>query len=103
MTEVTIAEIKHIMQILGRSSHLDGEVRGSHLSQILEYLRQTKHETVKRTLSKLSLICAMSQRSIRENYLEGLIEFGIIKTEQNSNELCWSWIGEKAFERDKKA
>lgn len=95
-TESSIEEIKNIMDYLGRGSQ-SGEVKGTHLGQILGYLRQHKKEKMRVTLAKLSLICGMNKRYVRENYLEGLEEFEIIKTEQDGNELSWYWIGEKAF------
>ena len=89
-------EIKNIMSAIGRN-HTEGEVKGSHLGQILTYLYQHRTETMRKTLAKLSLICGMNKRYLRENYLEGLEEFGVIKVECISNEYIWNWIGEKAF------
>lgn len=95
-----MSEIKDIMDLLGRGI-LEGNVRGSHLGQILMYLHQNKTEKMKATLSKLALICGMQKRYVRENYIEGLVEFGIIKTVVLRNEVMWKWVGIKAFEKDK--
>lgn len=91
-----MSEVKQIMDYLGRGIQ-DGEVRGSHLGQILIYLKKTKHEDMKKTLSKLALICGTSQRNLRENYLEGLGNFDIIDIKPERHNIVWSWVGEKAF------
>ena len=92
-----MSEIKQIMDFLGRGIQ-DGEVRGSHLGQILMYLRMTKKENMKKTLSKLALICGTSQRNLRENYLEGLGNFDIINITTEGHSIVWSWYGSKAFD-----
>jgi len=91
-----MSEIKRIMDFLGRGIQ-DGEVRGSHLGQILMYLKRTKKETMKKTLSKLALVCGTSQRNLRENYIEGLGYFGIIDIKTEGHNIMWYWIGEKAL------
>ena len=91
-----MSEIKEIMDLLGRKT-LDGNVRGTHLGQILMYLQQKKIESLKATLSKLALICGMSKRNVRENYIDGLDAFGIIETKVISNDVFWTWKGIKAF------
>lgn len=93
------SEIKEIMDMLGRRI-VEGQVKGSHLGQILTYLQQKKTESLKTTLSKLALICGMSKRNIRENYIEGIAEFGIIHTQTLSNDVVWNWYGVKAFEEN---
>lgn len=93
------SEIKDIMDLLGRGI-VEGSVRGSHLGQILMYLHKNQTEKLKATLSKLALICGMQKRYVRENYIEGLVEFGIIKTTVLHNEVVWKWIGIKAFEKN---
>jgi len=97
-----MSEINNIMSFLGRR-HLDGEVRGSHLGQILMYLKQTKTESLKSTLRKLTLVCGMQKRYVRENYIEGLVEFGIIHIMNIKNEVVWQWVGEKAFDGTEKS
>jgi len=64
------------------------------------YLHKNKTEKLKATLSKLALICGMQKRYVRENYIEGLVEFGIIKTTVLHNEVVWNWVGLKAFDRN---
>lgn len=95
----TISEIKEIMFALGRNEH-EGEVRGSHLSKILCYLRQEQNGVFDSTVSKLALICGMKSRYIKEDYLRGMIEFGIIKVNTESNKSIWKWNGIKAFQRN---
>lgn len=92
-----MSEIRTIMDYLGRGIQ-DGEVRGSHLGQILMYFRQIKKENMKVTLSKLALICGTSQRNLRENYIEGLGNFGIINIRTEGHSIVWDWIGKKAFD-----
>lgn len=92
------SEEREIMTALGRTS-LDGNVKGTHLGQILTYCKQQKQESVKITLSKLALICGMAKRQIRENYFEGLEAFGIIKILNLQNDVFWKWIGISALER----
>jgi len=96
MRNKKMSEIKDIMDLLGRK-HLDGNVRGTHLGQILMYLHKKKLESLKATLSKLALICGMSKRNVRENYIDGLEAFGIIQTKVISNDVYWNWIGIKAL------
>lgn len=91
-----MGEEKRIMDMLGRSEQ-DGDVKGSHLGKILMYLKRTREENFDETVSKLALIVGMSARNIRENYLKGIIYFGIIKTGYNGNMLRWKWIGENSL------
>lgn len=91
-----MSEEKRIMEFLG-IGNLDGNVHGQHLGKILTYLKMVKKENFRVTLSKLSLTCSMGQRYVKESYLEGLANWGIIKLYQNGNALFWVWIGEKAL------
>lgn len=91
-----MSEEKRIMDKLGRQE-LEGEVRGSHLGKVLTYLKMIKHESWDITLSKLALVLGVNPRYVRENYLKGLIYFGIIKLYRNSNTMCWEWVGESAL------
>lgn len=90
-----MSEERRIMDWLGRGS-LEGEVKGSHLGSVLTYLKKTKQESVYSTLAKLSLVCGANKRYIRENYLEGLIEFGIIELIEYGHNTYWKWNGIKA-------
>lgn len=90
-------EEKRIMDFLGRGVQ-DGDVRGSHLGKILTYLKQTKTESLRKTISKLVLICGTGNRYIKENYLEGFEAFGIIEITSSGHDTVWHWIGAKAFE-----
>lgn len=93
------SEIKELLQIFGRTA-TEGQIKGDHLSKILSYLQRKKTERYKSTLAKLALICGMNVRYVRENYLEGLIEFGVIQVHNSENDVFWTWIGRKAFDRN---
>lgn len=90
-------EEKRIMDFLGRGIQ-DGDVRGSHLGKILTYLKQTKTESLRKTISKLVLICGTGNRYIKENYIEGFEAFGIIEITSSGHDTIWEWVGAKAFE-----
>jgi len=92
-----MSEEKRIMDFLGRGVQ-DGDVRGSHLGKILTYLKQTQTESLRKTISKLVLICGTGNRYIKENYLEGFEAFGIIEITQSGHDTIWHWNGAKAFE-----
>ena len=85
-------EIREILEFLGRS-HSEGQVRGDHLSKILMYLHMQKTEEYKKTLAKLSLLCGIGQRYVKENYLDGLEAFGIIEVQYGSKWRVWKWRG----------
>lgn len=89
-------EVCSVLDALGRRTR-DGAIRDAHLSQILNYLVQTRSEVLKATYSKLALICGMNKRAVRENYMEGLIEFGIINVIVIGNEEHWKWVGIQAL------
>jgi len=91
-----MSEEKRIMDILGRQE-TEGEVRGSHLGKVLTYLKTVKSEAWDITMSKLALILGVNPRYIRENYLKGLMYFGVIKLYRNTNTLNWQWVGESAL------
>lgn len=95
-----MSEIKEIMDALGRNE-TEGNVRGSHLGKILQYLQMHKTERMKSTLAKLALVCGMNIRYVRENYLEGLIEYGIISINCENNDIAWNWVGCKALTKKK--
>lgn len=92
-----MSEVKNIMDALGRGE-MEGNVKGSHLAQILTYLQQHKTERMRVTLAKLALICGMHQRYVRESYIEGIEAFGVINVKTINNDKVWSWIGERAFD-----
>lgn len=87
-------EIEKIMAYLGRK-HSDGAVKGDNLTKILDYLINTKQESYDVTVSKLSLICGMMARYVKENYLQGLEAFGFIYVYMNGNIKVWQWVGIK--------
>ena len=84
------------MDYLGRPI-LDGEVRGTHLGKVLTYLKMQDTENLDITYSKLALVLGINPRYIRENYLKGLMYFGVIKLYQKGNSNYWKWIGVIAF------
>jgi len=89
-------EIHQIIQILrGGTGKNDGDYRSTHLGIILEYMQNKKRENKSLTLQKLALMIGMSQRQIRENYVDGLIAFGIINLTQKCDE--WYWVGISAI------
>lgn len=85
-------EIEKIMAYLGRK-HSDGAVKGDNLTKVLDYLINTKQESYETTVSKLSLICGMMARYVKENYLNGIEAFGFIYVYMNGNTKCWQWVG----------
>lgn len=90
-----INEVHEIMMLLrGDNATTDGDYRNTHLGTVLEYLLNQKTESKATTLQKLSLMLGMAQRQIRENYIDGLIAFGIINLDANCR--CWNWVGLKA-------
>jgi hypothetical protein len=95
----TISEIKEVMDALGRNEN-EGDVKGSHLGKILNHLRQEQNGVLEGTASKLALICGMKSRYVKEDYLRGMIEFGIILISTESNKILWKWNGIKAFQRN---
>lgn len=93
----TINEIRDICDIFG-FKHSEGIVAGSHNATILAYLRQHQEEPYSTTVNKLTWICHMTARSLKENYLKGIEDFGIIETFVNEfGVIKWRWIGIKAL------
>lgn len=93
-------EIENICEMFG-FRHTDGLVSGSHNATILGYLYQHKEEIYSKTVDKLTWICHMSNRSVRENYLKGIEAFGIIETFTNEfGVIKWRWIGIKALKNN---
>jgi len=66
--EETIHEIQEICDSFG-FKHSEGLVTGSHNATILAYLRQHREEVYKTTIDKLTWLCHMTNRSLKENYL----------------------------------
>lgn len=96
-TEAGINEISDICDIFG-FKHTEGSIVGSHNATILGYLRQQQEESYKTTINKLTWICHMTARSLKENYLQGIEDFGIIETFTNEfGVIKWRWVGIKAL------
>jgi predicted nucleic acid-binding Zn ribbon protein len=93
----TINEIIEICDVFG-FKHTDGVVSGSHNATILGYLRQRQEEVYSTTVDKLTWLCHMSARYLKENYLKGIEAFGIIETYTNEfGVVKWKWVGIKAL------
>lgn len=93
----TIDEIHEIMILFrGANATRDGEYRNTHLGTVLEYLRDQQTEDKATTLQKLAILLGMAQRQIRENYLDGLIAFGVISLSTDCKR--WSWVGITAIQ-----
>jgi hypothetical protein len=93
----TINEITEICNVFG-FKHTDGLVVGSHNATILGYLRQHQEEVYSTTVDKLTWLCHMSARYLKENYLKGIEAYGIIETFTNEfGVIKWRWIGIKAL------
>ena len=96
----TIYEIQEICDTFGFKQG-EGLITGSHNATILGYLRQHQEETMKTTVDKLTWICHMTNRSVKENYLAGIEAFGIIETFTNEfGAIKWRWVGIKALRND---
>lgn len=78
-------------------NQIEGNVRGEHLGKILIYLKTNSGERLDRALRVLPLLVGMSRRYLKENYLEGILEIGIIKVFYKNNLSYYQWFGEKAF------
>jgi hypothetical protein len=95
--EETINEIIEICDVFG-FKHTDGVVSGSHNATILGYLRQQQEEVYSTTVDKLTWLCHMSARYLKENYLKGIEAYGVIQTFVNEfGVIKWRWIGIKAL------
>ncbi len=92
----TVSEIHDIMVLLrGGNATRDGDYRNTHLGTVLEYLRNQKEEDKSVTLQKLALMLGMAQRQVRENYVDGLIAFGILSLTPDCKR--WRWVGAVAI------
>jgi hypothetical protein len=90
--QTTLNEVHEIMFLLrGSNAKQDGEYRNVHLGTVLEYLYSQQTENTGITLSKLALVLGMAKRQVKENYFEGLVNFGIISLDTKCQ--CWKWVG----------
>jgi len=85
-------ETVKILEFLGRR-HSEGDVKGDHLSKILNYLIEHQTEKYDKTLAKLSLLCGIGQRYVKENYLDGLEAFDIVEINFDTSGRNWHWKG----------
>lgn len=89
-------EIHEIMFLFrGDNATRDGDYRSEHLGTVLEYLRNQHEEDLKTTSYKLPLLIGLGSRRLKEDYLNGLIAWGIIALDSKC--LRWKWIGAKAI------
>lgn len=101
-SEETIHEVEEICLTFG-FKHTDGLVSGSHNATILSNLRQWNEGVYSTTVDKLTWMCHMSARSLKENYLKGIEAFGIIETYTNEfGVIKWRWVGMKALRNNGK-
>lgn len=97
ITKNDYVEIQQIYGIFG-FDHSEGSVIGKHNTTILSFLIKEKEGVYKTMISKLSWLCHMSARTLKENYLSGIESFGIIQTFTNEfGVLKWKWIGIEAL------
>lgn len=68
-----------------------GDVRTNHLMAILDHLIEVQTEDYSTTQAKLALTISMEKRRIRENYLEGMEAYGIIKMRTVDRRVIWEW------------
>lgn len=96
-TKEGISEVKEICDAFGFRD-TEGNVVGQHNATILNFLRQQQEGVYKTTVDKLTWLCHTSNRNIKENFLNGIIAFGIIETFTNDfGALKWRWVGIKAL------
>lgn len=89
-------EIHEIMFLFrGENATRDGDFRSEHIGTILEYLKNQHEEDLKTTIAKLPILIGMGSRKIKEDYINGLIAWGIIQLDSRC--LRWKWIGSKAI------
>lgn len=92
-TDTPLDQVNKIMERLGLKN-VEGDVKGGHMAVFLNYLAIKRRESVKSTLSKLSFQMQMDKRRLRENYFEGVLEWGIIEIMVEKGTQYWVWTGE---------
>lgn len=95
-SQTTIDEIHQIMFVLrGKDALIDGDYRSKHLGSILSILREEKQGNLKNTLSILTLRIGLGLRRLKEDYITGLINLGVITLENDCS--TWHWRGLSAI------
>lgn len=84
-------QVEQIFDFLGRSKSEEGTTSDKNLRKILKYLCETQEQGLNTTLARLPLLIGANKRYIRENFIEGLISFGVIKVSRVDN--TWVWVG----------
>lgn len=97
-SETKPSEIMDIIEALGRTA-TEGNVKGDNLGRVLLYLQQTKTEEWKKTINRLAIRIGIHARYVKENYLNGIADEGIIELCTVEHKIFWRWIGIKAFKR----
>lgn len=93
-------EIQELYSFFG-FNHSEGSVIGKHNTQILSFLIKNQEGVYDTMLDRLSWLCHMNRRHLRENYLRGIESFGIIETYTNEfGVLRWRWMGLKALKNN---
>jgi len=91
-----LSEEKRILEFFG-VSQIEGNVRGEHLGKLLTLLKINSGKRFDFIMRVAPLVLGMQRRYIKENYLEGLIELGVIKLAVKSNVYFYEWFGDKAL------
>lgn len=89
------SEEKQILDYFG-VHQLEGNVRGEHFSKILTFLRIHSGKSWRFFKNVSPPIIGMQFRYILENYVNALIELGIIVLYNQKNEIYFNWVGIKA-------
>jgi hypothetical protein len=91
-----MSEVKDILFALGRNRQ-DSEVGTTHLGKILMYLEQKKTAPLRNTINILGIMIGAHPRYIREGYMNGIEDIGIVKTITIKNIEYFEWVGLKAL------
>jgi len=92
-----MSEEKRILEFFG-VSQIEGNVRGEHLGKLLTLLKINSGKRFDFILRVAPLVLGMQRRYIKENYLEGLIELGIVKLAVKTNVYYYKWVGGKVLD-----
>jgi hypothetical protein len=91
-----MSEVKDILFALGRNKQ-DSEVGTTHLGKILMYLEQKRTAPLRNTINILGIMVGAHPRYIREGYMNGIEDIGIVKIVTVKNIEYFEWVGLKAL------
>jgi len=91
-----MSEEKRIMDFFG-FSQVEGNVLGEHFSKILAFLKIHDGKTWDFIKEVSPLFIHMQFRYIKDNYIMGLINLGIVELYMDNNVYRYKWVGEKAL------